>query len=34
MVGRTFLQVMEERDFPVDQLHLFASSRSKGTSIE
>ncbi|NLJ78820.1 MAG: aspartate-semialdehyde dehydrogenase [Tissierellia bacterium] len=33
MVGRTFLQVMEERHFPVDQLYLFASSRSKGTSI-
>lgn len=34
MVGRTFLKVMEERNFPVNELYLFASSKSKGTTIE
>lgn len=29
-VGRTFLKVLEERDFPVDELVLFASERSEG----
>ncbi len=29
-VGRTFLKVLEERNFPVDELYLFASSRSEG----
>ena len=29
-VGRTFLKVLEERDFPVDDLLLFASERSEG----
>jgi len=29
-VGRTFLKVLEERNFPVDELILFASSRSAG----
>lgn len=33
MVGRTFLKVLEERDFPVDNLYLFASAKSKGTKI-
>ncbi len=33
MVGRNFLKVMEERDFPVDKLYLFASSKSEGTVI-
>lgn len=33
MVGQTFLKVMEERDFPVDNLYLFASSKSKGTKV-
>ncbi len=28
-----FLKVMEERDFPVDKLYLFASSKSEGTVI-
>jgi aspartate-semialdehyde dehydrogenase len=34
MVGRNFLKVMEERNFPVDNLYLFASAKSKGTIIE
>lgn len=33
MVGRTFLKVLEERNFPIDNLYLLASSRSCGTEI-
>lgn len=33
-VGRTMLEVLEERNFPVDQLSLFASERSAGTKLE
>ena len=33
MVGRTFLQVLEERDFPIDNLYLFSSEKSAGTEI-
>ncbi|WP_132995988.1 aspartate-semialdehyde dehydrogenase [Sporanaerobacter acetigenes] len=33
MVGRTFLKVMEERNFPVDNLYLFASEKSKGQKL-
>ena len=33
MVGRNFLKVMEERNFPVDKLYLFASAKSKGKKI-
>ncbi|ABY93455.1 MAG: aspartate-semialdehyde dehydrogenase [Thermoanaerobacter sp.] len=33
MVGRTFLKVMEDRNFPVDKLYLFASSKSAGQKI-
>ncbi|WP_457600125.1 aspartate-semialdehyde dehydrogenase [Hydrogenivirga sp.] len=32
-VGRTFLKVLEERDFPVDELILFASERSEGSRL-
>ncbi len=32
-VGRTFLKVLEERDFPVDELILFASERSEGHKL-
>ena len=32
-VGRTFLRVLEERDFPVDELVLFASERSEGKRL-
>ncbi len=31
-VGQEFLKVLEERDFPADELLLFGSSRSAGTS--
>lgn len=34
MVGRTFLKVLEERDFPYDNLYLFASKRSAGTKLK
>ena len=33
MVGRTMLEVLEQRDFPIKNLHLFASKRSAGTSV-
>ncbi|MGL4687664.1 MAG: aspartate-semialdehyde dehydrogenase, partial [Fusobacteriaceae bacterium] len=33
MVGRTFLQVLEERELPIDNLYLFSSNRSAGKKI-
>ncbi len=33
MVGRTFLKVLEERDFPFENLYLLASSKSAGEKI-
>ena len=33
-VGREIIQILEDKEFPVDQLYLLASSRSKGQSIE
>ena len=33
MVGRTFLKVLEERNFPIKNLYLFASKRSAGTEV-
>ncbi|MCM8711993.1 aspartate-semialdehyde dehydrogenase [Clostridium sp. SYSU_GA19001] len=33
MVGRKFVQVLEERNFPVDKVYFFASKRSAGTYI-
>lgn len=33
MVGRTFLKVLEDRDFPFDQLYCFASKKSAGEVI-
>ncbi|ADC90145.1 aspartate-semialdehyde dehydrogenase [Thermocrinis albus DSM 14484] len=32
-VGRAFLRVMEERNFPVEELFLFASERSEGLTL-
>jgi aspartate-semialdehyde dehydrogenase len=32
-VGRTMLQIIEERDFPLSELRLFASARSAGTKL-
>jgi aspartate-semialdehyde dehydrogenase len=34
MVGEVFLQLLEERNFPVGQLKLFASDRSKGQKLK
>lgn len=34
LVGRTFLKVLEERNLPVDEYFLFASSRSAGTKLQ
>jgi aspartate-semialdehyde dehydrogenase len=34
VVGRTMLQLLSERSFPVDEIVLFASSRSAGTEID
>ncbi len=33
MVGRTFIKVLEEKDLPIENLYLFASSRSAGKII-
>ena len=33
-VGQTFLQILEERDFPVKNLRLLASERSKGKIVK
>lgn len=33
MVGRTFLKVLEERDFPIGELYLFASKKSAGKTL-
>ncbi|WP_066504795.1 aspartate-semialdehyde dehydrogenase [Abyssisolibacter fermentans] len=33
MVGRTFIKVLEERDFPVNNIYFFASAKSKGSKI-
>lgn len=34
LVGQTILQVLEERNFPFSELHLVASSKSKGKKIQ
>lgn len=33
MVGRTFLKVLEEREFPINNLYLFSSKKSAGSYI-
>ena len=33
-VGKIFLQILEERQFPVDQIRLCASKRSFGKTLE
>ena len=33
-VGTEIIQILEQRDFPVDNLYLLASSKSKGKKIE
>ncbi|MDR0950566.1 MAG: aspartate-semialdehyde dehydrogenase, partial [Candidatus Ancillula sp.] len=32
-VGRTVLRILEERDFPIENLRLFASSKSEGKEL-
>ena len=32
-VGRTMIQILEERNFPVDRIRLLASSRSVGKTL-
>ena len=34
MVGRKFLDVLKEREFPIDELYLFASKKSSGNIME
>ncbi|OPJ56421.1 aspartate-semialdehyde dehydrogenase [Alkalithermobacter paradoxus] len=34
MVGRTFLKVLEDRNFPIENLYLFSSKKSAGSSLE
>ena len=34
MVGRKFLQVLEERNLPVENYYLFASARSAGKKVD
>jgi aspartate-semialdehyde dehydrogenase len=34
MVGRKILEVLKERNFPIDELYLFSSSKSAGNEIE
>ena len=34
MVGNKFLQVLEERKLPIDNLHLFASAKSAGKVLK
>lgn len=33
MVGRTFLKVLEERQFPIENLYLFSSAKSAGSKV-
>ncbi len=34
LVGRTMLKVLEERNFPISEIHLFASARSAGSTVD
>lgn len=34
VVGRMFLKILEERNFPIDKLYLFSSAKSKGSKIK
>ena len=33
-VGTEIVQILEQRDFPIDNLYLLASSKSKGNKVE
>src|SRR5690554_2723549 len=34
MVGKTFLKVLEERQFPIGEMYMLASARSAGKTVE
>ena len=34
MVGRTFIKVLEERNFPIDKVYMFSSAKSAGTVVK
>jgi aspartate-semialdehyde dehydrogenase len=34
MVGRTMLQVLDERNYPIDELYLFATAKSAGQKVK
>ncbi|MBC2580295.1 aspartate-semialdehyde dehydrogenase [Clostridium sp. DJ247] len=34
MVGRKFIEVLEQRNFPVDNIYFYASARSAGTTLK
>ena len=34
LVGQTFLRVLKEREFPIENLYLYASARSAGKSVQ
>ena len=34
LVGQTFLKVLKERNFPIDNLYLYASARSAGKKVQ
>ena len=33
LVGREFIKILEQRDFPIDSIHLLASGRSAGKKL-
>ena len=34
MVGRTFIKVLEERNFPIDNIYMFSSAKSAGSIVK
>ena len=34
MVGRTFIKILEERKFPIDNIYMFSSKKSAGTVVK
>ena len=34
MVGRTFIKVLEERNFPINNIYMFSSAKSAGTTVK
>ena len=33
MVGRQFISILEERNFPIDNIYFFSSKRSAGSTL-